>query len=99
MNNGGVVIGGVALLVVTAAFFAMAETALTRVNRVKAMTMAEEGNARAKTLLGLVEHPERFLNPILFLVLVCHLVAGSLIGAFATRHFGPLGFAAALFFE
>ncbi|HZN13764.1 MAG TPA: hemolysin family protein [Acidimicrobiales bacterium] len=89
----------VILLVITAAFFAMAETAITRVNRVKAITLAEEGVPQAKALLKLVEHPERFLNPVLFLVLVCHLVAGSLIGAFAERRFGALGFAIALFFE
>ncbi|MBA3655156.1 MAG: HlyC/CorC family transporter [Actinobacteria bacterium] len=90
----------VVILVATAAFFAMAETALTRVNRVKALTMAEENdNARSRALLRLVDHPERFLNPVLFLLLVCHLVAGSLIGAFAERRFGPWGFAAAIFIE
>jgi CBS domain containing-hemolysin-like protein len=92
-------ISSVAILIFTAAFFAMAETALTRVNRVKAMTMAEEGDPRANALLKLVTHPERFLNPVLFLLLVCHLVSGSLIGAFAERRFGALGFAIALFFE
>jgi CBS domain containing-hemolysin-like protein len=93
-------LGAVVVLVGTAAFFAMAETALTRVNRVKAITMAEEmGTPKSEALLKLVQHPERFLNPVLFLVLVCHLVAGSLIGAFADHRFGALGFAAALFFE
>ena len=93
-------IGAVILLVVTAAFFAMAETALTRVSRVKAMTLAEErGDARSRALVKLVEHPERFLNPVLFLLLVCHLVASSLIGFFAEGRFGPGGFAAAVFLE
>jgi len=89
----------VIVLVGTAAFFALAETAITRVNRVKAMTLAEEGDKRARALLKLVEHPERFLNPVLFLVLVCHLVAGSLIGAFADRRFGAKGFVFAIVVE
>jgi putative hemolysin len=90
----------VVALVATAGFFAMAETALTRVSRVKAMTLAEETpNARTKALLKLVQHPERFLNPILFLLLVCHLVAANLVGAFAEQRFGTVGFALAIFFE
>jgi CBS domain containing-hemolysin-like protein len=86
-------------LVITAAVFALAETALTRVNRVRAITLAEEAGRRGESLLKLVEHPERFLNPILFLVLVCHLVAGSLIGLFADRRFGPWGFVVAVVIE
>jgi putative hemolysin len=92
-------LAGVGALIGTAAFFALAETALTRVSRVKARAMADEGDPRAAALLKLVTHPERFLNPVLFLLLVCHLVAGSLIGAFAERRFGALGFVVALFFE
>ena len=49
--------------------------------------------------MRLVEHPERFLNPVLLLVLLCHLVAATLIGVVAERLFGPVGVAIATAFE
>jgi CBS domain containing-hemolysin-like protein len=86
-------------LLVTAGFFATAETALTRMNRVKAMTLVEEHRRGADALRKLVEHPERVLNPVLFLVLVCQLVAATLVGVVAGDLFGPWGVAAATAFE
>jgi CBS domain containing-hemolysin-like protein len=85
------IIAGIAGLVAMAGFFALAETALTRINRVKAMTMAEEGRRGAGLLVRLAEHPERFLNPILLLVLVCHLASGMLLGIVTERRFGAAG--------
>ncbi|HEV2760688.1 MAG TPA: hemolysin family protein [Acidimicrobiales bacterium] len=87
------------VLISAAAILAMSETALTRVNRIKALTLAEEQRRGATTLLRLVEHPERFLNPVLLLVLLCHLVAATLIGVVAERLFGPVGVAVATAFE
>jgi CBS domain containing-hemolysin-like protein len=89
----------VVVLLVIAGFLAMAETSLTRMSRIKAMTLAEEKRRGAKALLELVEHPEGFLNPVLFLVLVCHLVAATLVGVLAERTFGPAGVAIAIMFE
>ena len=86
-------------LICAAAILAMAETALTRINRIKAMTMAEEKRRGSAALVRLVEHPERFLNPVLLLVLLCHLVAATLIGIVAERLFGPVGVAIATAFE
>jgi len=86
-------------LIGVAAVLAMAETALTRTNRVKAITLAEEGRRGAKALVTLIEHPERFLNPVLFLLLLCHLVAATLVGVVAERVFGGLGVAVATAFE
>ena len=91
--------GVVGVLLLIAGFLAMAETSLTRMNRVKAMTLAEEGRRGAAALLRLVEHPERFLNAVLFLVLLCHLVAATLVGLLAERAFGAAGVAVAIFFE
>src|SRR5947209_4399012 len=86
-------------LLVLAGFFASAETSLTRMNRIKAMTLREEQKRGSDALLRLVEHPERFLNPVLFLVLVCHLVAATLVGVVSASLFGPWGVAAATAFE
>jgi putative hemolysin len=87
------------VLISAAAILAMAETSLTRTNRVKALTLAEEKKRGANALLRLVEHPERFLNPVLLLVLLCHLVAATLVGVVAERLFGPIGVALATAFE
>ena len=87
------------VLIGAAAFLAMSETALTRINRIKAMTLAEEKRRGSAALVRLVEHPERFLNPVLLLVLLCHLVAATLIGVIAERLFGPVGVAIATAFE
>ena len=86
-------------LILLAGFFAMSETSLTRISRVKAMTMEEEGRRGAAKLARLVEHPERFLNPVLLLVLVCHLVVATLVGVLAEQLFGALGVTVAVFFE
>ena len=82
-------------LIFLAAFFALAETALTRMNRVKALTLAEEGRRGGRVLARLAEHPETFLNPVLLLVLVCHVVSSVLVGALANDLFGAAGVAAA----
>jgi CBS domain containing-hemolysin-like protein len=95
---GGVILAVVFGLVLLAAFFAMAETGLTRVNRIKAMTLEEEGRRGAGHLTRLVEHPERFLNPVLLLVLVCHLAAATLVGAVFEKY-GAAGVAIATAFE
>ena len=95
MNNEGLMWALVAVLIATAAFLAMAETALTRINRVKALTLSEEKRRGAVALLKLVEHPERFLNPVLLLVLLCHLLAATLVGILAERSFGAAGVAIA----
>jgi len=87
------------LLILAAAFLAMAETALTRMNRVKAITLQEEGRRRAASLVKLVEQPERTLNPVLFLLLLCHLVAATLVGVVAEHLAGPAGIALATAFE
>ena len=86
-------------LILLAGFFAMAETSLTRISRVKAITLEEEGRRGAPRLTRLVEHPERFLNPILLLVLVCHIVAATLVGVLADDLFGALGVMAGIIFE
>jgi putative hemolysin len=84
-------LAAVFVLISAAAVLAMAETSLTRTNRIKALTLAEENRRGANALVRLVEHPERFLNPVLLLVLLCHLVAATLVGVVAERLFGPVG--------
>ncbi|HEX3620877.1 MAG TPA: hemolysin family protein [Acidimicrobiales bacterium] len=100
MNRGeAFMVIAVFVLIGAAAVLAMAETSLTRMNRIKALTLSEEGRRGSKALVGLIDHPERFLNPVLFLLLLCHLVAATLVGVVAERVFGGLGVAVATAFE
>lgn len=77
----------------------MAETSLVRMSKAKAQGLQAEGKRGAAGLVWLVEKPERFLNPVLLLVLVCQLVAASLVGFLAGRLFGGVGVALATAFE
>ena len=93
------IFAAIIVLIVFSGFFAAAETALTRVNRVKAITLEEEGRRGGAALTRLIEHPERFLNSVLFLLLLCQLVAATLVGVLGERLFGALGVAVATAFE
>src|SRR5947209_14809097 len=79
-------------------FLAMSETALTRMNRVKALALEEEHHRAAATLTRLVDRPERWLNPVLLVLLTCQLVTATLVGFLADR-FGPWGVVIATAFE
>jgi CBS domain containing-hemolysin-like protein len=95
-----IVLGIIALvLVAVSAGLAMAETALTRMNLVRALTLQEQGRRGAAKLARLMERPERWLNPLLLLNLACQLVAATLVGYVAHDLFGAWGVAAATAFE
>lgn len=89
----------VVILVMLAAsiFLALAETSLTRMTATKATALAEEGRRGAKSLSWLVNHPERFLNVVLLVVLVCQLVQATLTGILANQLFGAWGVAVGTF--
>jgi len=87
----------VIVLLFFSAFLAIAETAITRVSRSKAAALADEGKPGAKQLKALVDHPERFLNPVLLVVSLVQLVQASLTGILADRLFGTWGVVVALF--
>ncbi|MBW3580664.1 MAG: hemolysin family protein [Actinobacteria bacterium] len=85
----------VGALVAASAFLAMAETSLTHLPRAKARTLEEERRRGGTSLARLLEHRERVLNPVLLLVLVCHLSAATLLGVLAQSYYGPMGIAVA----
>ena len=87
------------VLLLFSVFLAMAETALTRMTRSKAQALADDDRFGGRRLLALVSHPERFLNVVLLVVLVCQLVQATLTGVLADRLFGPWGLAIATVFN
>jgi putative hemolysin len=89
----------VVILLTASALLALAETALVRMSRAKAKSLADEGKRGAKVLVRLTDDPQGFLNPVLLLVLICQLVVATLVGILAVRWFGAWGVAVATFFE
>ncbi|HEY5103611.1 MAG TPA: hemolysin family protein [Acidimicrobiales bacterium] len=81
----------VLVLLIFSGFFAMAETSLTRMNKSRARSLRDAGRSGAKALVSLTESPEKFLNPLLLLVLICQLVSATMVGVLAGHLFGAAG--------
>ena len=54
----------IAALIVLSAFFAAAEMSLVSVRRTRIKQLVEEGNAKARTVLALLEHPTNFMATV-----------------------------------
>jgi magnesium and cobalt exporter, CNNM family len=84
-------IGAVVVLFLASIWLAMSETAFTRMNRIRALALADEGNRRARRLTAMLERPEQTLNVVLLLVLVTQLTSATLIGVLLEGSAGALG--------
>ena len=89
----------VVVLLVGSGALALAETGLVRTSRVKARSLEADKHRGATALVELVETPERFLNPLLLLILICQLTSATLIGLLADQWLGAWGVVAATAFE
>lgn len=95
----GLLVAVVVLLAISA-LLSLAETGLVRTSKARARSLVEAHRRGARSLLRLVEDPEQgYLAPVLFVVLVCQLVAATLVGIVADHAFGALGVAVATAFE
>ena len=81
----------IVVLIMISILTAVAETALVRVSRAKASALADEGRPGGAALAYLVAQPERWLNALLLVVLICQIVQASLTGVVAGNLFGGLG--------
>ncbi|MFF4773587.1 hemolysin family protein [Microtetraspora fusca] len=63
------------VLIVVGGLIASAETALSRISRVRAEEFVKEGRRGALRLQAIVKDPPRYLNLLLLLRLICELVA------------------------
>jgi CBS domain containing-hemolysin-like protein len=91
---------GSGVLVLFAAVLAVAETAFTHLGRARAHAIdnarsgkAKEGNedpdpAHAGMLVGLLERRGQILNPVIFLVLVCHLAVATIVAVVVHDRWG-----------
>ncbi len=97
----GELIGAAAVvaLVMSAAVLARGETARTHLGRARAEALAEDGRKGAAVLLALLEHRERVLNPVLLLLLTCHLGAATIVAVVVQDRYGEGGLAVAFVIE
>src|SRR3954454_14904489 len=80
------------LLMLGLGYLAVAETALNRVSKVRAITLAEEQPSKATwALVSLVEHPERFINPLLVMITILQTAQAFLTTILADSLFCPIG--------
>ncbi len=74
------IIGIIALVILIgmAAYFAGSETALMRVSRIRVRYLVEKKHRGADKLEKLIEDPDKFLPPLLLILLVVQLLSASL---------------------
>ena len=88
-----------AVLIGSAALLAMAETSLTHLSRGRARALEEDGAKGARHLTRMLERREQHLNPVLLLVLICHLGAATITAVVADHRWGLTGVVVALAVE
>lgn len=76
------------LLLFAAAYFAVAETALASVSRIRLKTLMDRGDARAKRALAVLDDFDRAITTILIGTNVTHLAVASMVTVIVRREFG-----------
>ena len=88
-------LGVVLVLILLAAITTAAETAIARISRARAESLARDGRPAARALSRLVDGPERVLNALPLTALSAKIVQAVLTGVVANRLFGGGGIAVA----
>ena len=78
----------VAALLCMAAYFAVAETAVTSVSRIRLRTRMERGEARAKKALFIQDHFDQAISAILIGTNIVHISTATLVTVLVTRRWG-----------
>ncbi|MCA3244634.1 MAG: DUF21 domain-containing protein [Alphaproteobacteria bacterium] len=78
-------------LLLLAAVFCAAETAMLSASKARLYQRAREGNARAAQVLELLKHPEQLLATILIILTLVPVITSALTASVLDSHFGPLG--------
>jgi CBS domain containing-hemolysin-like protein len=81
----------VGVLIVCAAILAAAETAISRMTRVRAYRLQEEGRRGARAVVRIAENPAEYLNVTLLLMLLAQLGGTTLATVVAVRQLEQLG--------
>lgn len=81
----------VVALVAVGTLFALTESALTRVTRVRALALDSDGRRNAQLLVRLTDDPPRYLNSVYLAVMIVQNGSAVLVAILAERTFGSLG--------
>lgn len=76
------------ILLILSGFFSSAETALTTVNRIRILNLAENGDKRAKTVLEILDSESKMLSCILIGNNIVNISASSLATTLSIHLFG-----------
>ena len=76
-------------LVLFGTFLAAAEASLTRMSRVRALALEEEGRRNAETLVKIESDPPRYLNAVYLAVMFAQNGSAILVAILAENEFGP----------
>ena len=76
------------VLLILSAFFSSSETALTTVSRMRILSLAEEGNSSAVTLLKVIDNKEKMLSDILIGNNIVNISVSSFTTILVTDLFG-----------
>jgi putative hemolysin len=80
-----------ALFVALGSLMAMAEASLTRMTRVRALSLEEEGRRNAALVVRLASDPPRYLNSVYLTVMIVQNGSAILVAILAEGTFGGLG--------
>ncbi len=78
----------IALLLLAAMYFAIAESAFSSVNRIRIKTAMDKGDQQAKKAAYVLDHFDRAITTILIGTNIVHIAAASLVTLLVTRRFG-----------
>jgi putative hemolysin len=81
----------VGFLVVLGSLLALAESSLTRMTRVRALALEDEGRRNAAVLVKLESDPPRYLNSVYLAVMIVQNGSAIMVAILAERTFGSLG--------
>jgi CBS domain containing-hemolysin-like protein len=81
----------VGILVVLGSILAMAETSISRMSRVRAIALREEGRRNAGILEEIESSPARYLNSIYLAVMIVQNGSAILVAILAQRRYGNVG--------
>jgi CBS domain containing-hemolysin-like protein len=81
----------VAILVALGSVLAMAEASVSRMSRVRAMALREDGRRNAALLEKIEDHPARYLNSVYLAVMFCQNGSAILVAIIAENYAGSLG--------
>ena len=83
--------GLIVVLVLFASVLAVAEAAMSRMSRVRAIALREEGRRNAGLLEEIQSDPARYLNPIYLSVMFAQNGSAILVAILADAYFGDVG--------